>query len=142
MVPTEIMGEAVPVPIMYSGLDWLGERAEPFEQILVDLGKTAEDLSATRFVTVTLGSGGVEFQGLRIAGADAGAFAEALIPLLEQTNLGPLDRETVELAGKSIIVLSDADDGEVSYNLYAVDDVVWAAAGDDESLAQLLEQLP
>ena len=142
MIPTEVMGEAVPVPRMFSGLDWLGEQAEPFEQILADLDKTAGDLSMSSVVTATVGSAGVEFQGLRIAGADAASFVEALLPLVEQSNLRPVDRESVELAEKPVIVLSDADDGSVFAYVYAGGDVVWFAFGDEASVTALLEQLP
>lgn len=140
MIPTELMGEAVRSPRAFSGTDWLGEQAGPFEQILSDLGRAPEDLSATALVTAA--SGAVEFQALRIAGADAAVLAEALIPLVEQSNLGPADRETVELAERSVVVLSDADDGSVFAYVYAAGDVVWIAFGDEGSVTALLEQLP
>jgi len=140
MIPTQLMGEAVPTPMLYSGLDWMGDQATVFEQIVADQGKSTEDFSMT--ATVTAASGGVEFSGLRIAGADATEFVEALLPLVEQGNLGSVDRETVELAEKPVLVLTDSDDGSVFAYVYASGDVVWVAFGSEETVTALIEALP
>ena len=139
MFPSEVMGEEVGTPWMIAG----SEAPAVFETILEAVDKSREDLSSGS-ASVTIPDGdSVEFQAIRIAGADATAFADELIPLIEAgSESGTLEREEVELAGRSVLVLSDPESGAVYAYVSAAGDVVWLLRGEEESVTAVLEALP
>lgn len=139
MFPSEVLGEEVGTPRMIAG----SEAPAVFDPILEAVGKGREDLSnGSASVTIPDGDS-VEFQAIRIAGADAAVFADDLIPLIEAgSESGTLDREEVEMAGRSVLVLSDPESGATDSYVSAAGDVVWLLRGDEESVTAVIEALP
>ena len=114
------------------------------EAVLATLGKSFDDLSIGGG-SVGAGDESLSITGLRVKGADAGAIASSLLPLL----LGFEDLQTHAdtYGGKEVQVTTEGPDNgyltvDDRYFVYPTGDVVWVLQGADPWLSDALAQLP
>lgn len=113
------------------------ETLAPLIDALAAMGKTIDDVS------VGFGfSGAGALTAIRIAGADARSALEGLLPVILTDVVEPV-QETVDIAGKQVIKVSDGADAEApAQHVYASGEVIWLVAADEPALSEVFATLP
>jgi hypothetical protein len=141
LFPTQVGGEDLEVQSV-GGQQLLAmnddpETLAPLIDMLDGMGKTIDDVS----IGFGFSSNG-SITAIRIAGVDAASALDGILPLI-LTDLTDPTQETVDVAGRQVIKITDgSDEGSPAQYVHASGEVIWMVAAEEPYLSEVLGALP